>query len=96
MSEGQVRRLIAAIAGYDEDQIAPNLFLNKGNGIDAIAFAKVIIRCEQTFHIVIQDEDAGELNTVRKLSRYIDECLADGRSDYRQPTDEDRVSWYYE
>ncbi len=54
-----------------------------GLGLDSMSFLKLLNEVEKTFDIVIDDDnwDYKKLNTISKLSAYVNSCLEEGVKD---------------
>lgn len=67
----KVAGILAEILGIDDEDITMNTKLNRQEGITALDVAKLIIGCEQTFGITIQDEEVHKFQRVGDLVAYI-------------------------
>lgn len=92
----KIRNLLATILGVDEDQITPNTTLYGHGGVPSIELAKLMINCEKSFHITIEDEDVCDFVYLTDLVQYVRDKLADGRDDYSEHSEERRQAWFYE
>ena len=60
----------------DEDKITAEASLSSDLGINSLELADLVIRCEENFGIVIDDEDLHNFNTVGDIVNYIEEKKA--------------------
>lgn len=88
-----LRNILCDVLGLHPDDVTMDTSLAFVRYID---WASILISCEHTFHIALEDERVYTFRRVADLVRCIDEKCSDGQNDYTQPTDQDRMSWYYE
>lgn len=87
--------ILARLLEIDEDYITPEMKLAKEEGMEPINLAKLIIRCEKRFEIVIQDEDVYKFICVNDLVDYISNLLNENEEVTPVNSDEEREAWYY-
>lgn len=89
-----IRRMLAEILGMEETMISPGTRLWRA--VDAVSLAKLILACEQRFRITIHDERVPGFRCLRDLAQHVEQCISEGRDDYKLPSDSAREAWYYE
>ena len=69
--DATVREMIANELGKDDDAITPDSHFVHDLGADSLDFVELIMRCEETFKIEIDDDHTERLFHVRDLTRYL-------------------------
>lgn len=90
-----VAGILARLLEIDVDYITPEMELTKESGMEPINLAKLIIRLEKKFDIVIHDEDVHKFVCVNNLVDYIDNIEAENEEVSPVSSDEEREAWYY-
>lgn len=94
MMYSEIRRMLAAILGQDEAQIASETKLWRS--VDAVSLSRLLIACERRYRITIDDERVPDLRCLNDLVEYVRRKVDEGRDDYVLPDDRGRDAWYYE
>ncbi|WP_460792091.1 acyl carrier protein [Nocardioides maradonensis] len=66
--------ILAEVLDIEADTVRPDQVLRE-IGVDMLALIEVVISVEQTFGVVIADEDARGLTTVAALTSYVEQRL---------------------
>ena len=66
--------ILAEVLDIDADTVRPDQVL-RDLGVDMLALIEVVISVEQTFGVVIADDDARGLTTVASLTSYVEQRL---------------------
>ena len=56
----------------EEDKITPEANLNTDLGINSIELAELVMRCEETFQLEIQEDDLQNFATVGDVVAYLE------------------------
>lgn len=67
----KLQQLLAEILGVDASEIKPEKSFVKDFGADSLTLFQVLIGVEAQFGITIEEEQAGEWNTVGQLWEYL-------------------------
>ena len=66
--------ILAEVLDIDADTVRPDQVL-RDLGVDMLALIEVVVSVEQTFGVVIADDDARGLTTVAALTSYVEQRL---------------------
>lgn len=55
-----------------EDKITPEAELLNDLGVNSIDLAELILRCEETFNVTIEDEDLHSFSTVGDIVKFLE------------------------
>ena len=69
--EAKVRQIISDELGHDNDAITPDAHFVNDLGTDSLDFVELIMRCEETFKVEIDDDHTERLFFVRDLTKYL-------------------------
>ena len=69
----KVTRILTEKLGIAESEITPDANFLKDLCIDSFDYAEIVIEFEQTFDIIIPDDDAEKLQTYGQAVKYIQE-----------------------
>ena len=68
----QFKELLIDELQIAEDKITPEAELLNDLGDNSIDLAELILRCEETFNITIDDDDLHSFNTVGDIVKYLE------------------------
>lgn len=68
--------MIHDIAGVPMDQIHHDATFRGDLQIDSLSMAELMVATEDTFHIVIPDEDLADLTTIDQVAAYVARLVA--------------------
>ena len=68
----KLKALLVDELQIDENDITPDAELSGDLGINSIELADLVMLCEETFDIEIQDEDVGNLTTVGDVVNFLE------------------------
>ena len=68
----QFKTLLVDELHVEEDKITPEAELSNDLGINSIELAELVMRCEETFGVDIQDDDIHTFVTVGDVVKYLD------------------------
>jgi len=72
-----IKKLLAEIINAEEEDILPETELEINDRSDAINIARLVIECEKSFKITINDEDVHTFKCVKDLADYIIKLKSD-------------------
>ena len=70
-----LRELISEELGQDESAITPDAHIVNDLGADSLDLVEIVMRCEETFKIEIDDDDTEGFAHVRDVSKYLTKRL---------------------
>lgn len=88
-----ISNAISIVTGLPPESIRPDTDLQK---LKFAQWATLIMVCEKHYRIEIPDHWIVDFTCVQDLMDCIQREKADGRTDYSSPSDDQRISWYYE
>ena len=68
----QFKALLVDELQVEEDKITPDAELSNDLGINSIELAELVMRCEETFGVDIQDDDIHNFVTVGDVVKYLE------------------------
>lgn len=68
----QFKALLVDELQVEEDKITPEAELSNDLGINSIELAELVMRCEETFGVDIQDDDIHKFVTVGDVVKYLE------------------------
>ena len=68
----QFKALLVDELQVEEDKITPEAELSNDLGINSIELAELVMRCEETFGVDIQDDDIHNFVTVGDVVKYLE------------------------
>lgn len=68
----KVKKIIADEKGIDITKITPETNLQVDLGVDSLDAVELVMAIEDEFEIIIQDEKAGDVKTVKELINLIE------------------------
>jgi len=68
----QFKSLVVEELQVDPDKITPESDLSNDLGINSIELAELVMKCEETFGVDIQDEDIHTFATVADVVSYLE------------------------
>ena len=68
----QFKALLVDEVQVEEDKITPDAELSNDLGINSIELAELVMRCEETFGVDIQDDDIHNFVTVGDVVKYLE------------------------
>ena len=66
-----VRAMISEELGVDESAVTPDAHFVTDLGADSLDFVEIVMRCEETFKLEIDDDHTERLFHVRDLTKYL-------------------------
>ena len=72
-----IKKILAEIINAEEEDILPETELEINDRSDAINIARLVIECEKSFKITINDEDVHTFKCVKDLVDYIIKLKSD-------------------
>lgn len=76
----QFKEMLVDELQVEEEKITPEAELSNDLGINSIELAELIMRCEETFGVDIQDDDIHTFVTVGDVVKYL-EAISEKKSD---------------
>lgn len=71
----RVQQIVSDQFGVNLEEVTPDSSLAEDLGADELDIVELVMELEHEFKIEISDEVADDLNTVGKLTHYIEEVL---------------------
>ena len=71
--ESRVKAIIVDKLGVDESEVAPEASFTNDLGADSLDTVELIMEFEKEFNIVIPDDQAEKIGTVKEAIGYIEE-----------------------
>ncbi len=68
----EFKKLLVDELQIDEEKITMSSELSNDLGINSIELAELVMNCEETFHIDIQEEDIRNFVTVGDVVQYVE------------------------
>lgn len=68
----QFKELLIDELQIAEDKITPEAELLNDLGVNSIDLAELILRCEETFNITIEDDDLHSFTTVGDIVKFLE------------------------
>jgi len=72
----QIQKIVCEQLGVDADQVKPEASFTKELGADSLDVVELVMAFEEAFEIEIDDESAGEIQTVQDAMDYIEKASA--------------------
>ncbi len=72
----QLKTLLIEEMQIEEDKIAPEAELVNDLGFNSLELAELVIHCEETFDIEVDEEIAKDFVTVNDVVKYLEELTA--------------------
>lgn len=69
--DARVRQIISDELGKDDDAITPDSHFVDDLGADSLDFVEIVMVCEETFKIEIDEDEMETFRHVRDLTRYL-------------------------
>ena len=76
----QFKALLVDELQVEEDKITPDAELSNDLGINSIELAELVMRCEETFGVDIQDDDIHNFVTVGDVVKYLESLQSKNRT----------------
>lgn len=72
----ELKKLLIEEMQIEEDKIAPEAELVNDLGFNSLELAELVIHCEETFDIEVDEEIAKDFVTVNDVVKYLEELTA--------------------
>jgi len=72
----QIQKIVCEQLGVDAAQVKPEASFTKELGADSLDVVELVMAFEEAFEIEIDDESAGEIQTVQDAMDYIEKSSA--------------------
>lgn len=70
----QIQKIVSEQLGVETEQVKPEASFTKELGADSLDVVELVMAFEEAFDIEIDDESAGEIQTVQDAMDYIEKA----------------------
>ena len=70
MDKEKIYKIIAEVLCIDPDRVIPEANFRRNLGADSLDLIQLMMVCEETFDIEINDNDVSHINTVQDIFDY--------------------------
>lgn len=70
----EIQKIVSEQLGVEADQVQPEASFTKELGADSLDVVELVMAFEEAFEIEIDDESAGEIQTVQDAIDYIEKA----------------------